>query len=400
MGIRSGDVGSVMKKKTVVYILTIILSAVYLFVASKAAIGDGRVFGQPEEIPSVRAKVLRITDKEDVSYDSDGESTTSMKMIYFEAVALSGKDRGKTLYAVQEIDLMFALSQPDVEEGDKVMLAYSPTQDGRADYYLSDYSRTGPLLALCCVFFVLLLIFGRKKGLDTIISLAFTCLAVFVTLIPAILNGKNIYFWSIITCIFITVMTLLLVNGANIKSLSAGIGCVCGVLVSGLIVLMIRGSIKLTGLLEEEWVYLHTLNPDKPIDLKAVIFAMIIVGAVGAVMDVAMSIASSLYEIHEKSPALSSRELLKSGLTIGRDIMGTMANTLVLAYIGSSLTCVLLLVSYSANVTQIVNRELVAVEILQALAGSLGILSALPLTAAVSTFLLKHFAKRKEPDGR
>ena len=222
----------------------------------------------------------------------------------------------------------------------------------------------------------------------------------FVTLIPAILNGKNIYFWSIITCIFITVMTLLLVNGANIKSLSAGIGCVCGVLVSGLIVLMIRGSIKLTGLLEEEWVYLHTLNPDKPIDLKAVIFAMIIVGAVGAVMDVAMSIASSLYEIHEKSPALSSRELLKSGLTIGRDIMGTMANTLVLAYIGSSLTCVLLLVSYSANVTQIVNRELVTVEILQALAGSLGILSALPLTAAVSTFLLKHFAKRKEPDGR
>ena len=115
----------------------------------------------------------------------------------------------------------------------------------------------------------------------------------------------------------------------------------------------------------------------------------------GAVMDVAMSIASSLCEINEKSPDLPARELLKSGLTIGRDIMGTMANTLVLAYIGSALCCMLLMVTYSSNVSQILNREQIAVEILQALAGSIGILAALPLTAITSVLCLKPLNRIK-----
>lgn len=112
-------------------------------------------------------------------------------------------------------------------------------------------------------------------------------------------------------------------------------------------------------------------------------------------MDVAMSIASSLCEINEKSPDLPARELLKSGLTIGRDIMGTMANTLVLAYIGSALCCMLLMVTYSSNVSQILNREQIAVEILQALAGSIGILAALPLTAITSVLCLKPLNRIK-----
>ena len=384
------------KRDVIVYVITIILSIVYLIGASHIASGGKDYFDTDMEKP-IRATVLRITKTEDIGFeDENGQMQTSMTMIYFEAKALSGEQRGKTLFGVQEQDLMFALRQPDVQVGDKITLAYEPTPDGKADYYLADYSRTGPLYALCGVFFVLLLIFGRKKGLDTIISLTFTTLAVFVTLIPAILNGQNIYFWSIMTCIFITVMTLLLIDGINIKSLAAGIGCVAGVLVSGLIFLMMKGVLHITGMLDDEWVYLHTLNKENPIDLKAVIFAMIIIGAVGAVMDVAMSIASSLSEIHEKSPELSTGELFKSGITIGRDIMGTMANTLILAYIGSCLTCVLLYISYSLSVSQIINRELIAVEILQSLAGSLGILSALPLTALVSAVLLKRFNRPRK----
>mgnify|MGYP001017939727 FL=1 len=168
-----------------------------------------------------------------------------------------------------------------------------------------------------------------------------------------------------------------------------------GVLVAGALELLLRDQIKMSGVLDSEWLYLYNLRKDNPIDLKAIIFAMIIVGAVGAVMDVAMSIASSLCEINEKSPDLPARELLKSGLTIGRDIMGTMANTLVLAYIGSALCCMLLMVTYSSNVSQILNREQIAVEILQALAGSIGILAALPLTAITSVLCLKPLNRIK-----
>ena len=141
--------------------------------------------------------------------------------------------------------------------------------------------------------------------------------------------------------------------------------------------------LNMTGLIEEESIYLVQLYPDDPINLKAIIFAMIIVGAVGAVMDVSMSISSSLFELKTKSPDIKPSELMKSGFTIGRDMLGTMANTLVLAYIGSSLTSVLLLVSYNANLGQVINKEMIIAEILQALAGSMGMLLTLPLTSAV-----------------
>lgn len=374
------------KKRIIVYISTIVLSIIYLFVAYKLTIGDG-VFGDKTKLETVRATVLRITDTQEITND-DGQVT--LKYIFFEAKARSGDVRGKTLYAVQEKDLLYGLTQPDVAVGDKVVLAFEPYEDGKADYYLSDFSRITPLVWLCGVFFLLILLFGKKKGLDTIISLVFTCLAVFLNLVPAILNGHNIYLWSIITCVFITVMTLVLIEGLNIKCFAAGVGCVSGVLVSGLLELILRDSIKMTGVLNSEWMYIYNLRPDDPIDLKAIIFAMIIVGAVGAVMDVAMSIASSLCEINEKSPNLSARELLRSGLNIGQDIMGTMANTLVLAYIGSAMCCILLMVTYSSNISQILNREQIAVEVLQAIAGSIGILAALPLTAITSVICLKR----------
>ena len=379
-GVRQGDIKRVMildkakKKRIIVYVSTIVLSIIYLFTAYKIAIGDG-VFGDKEDIVTVRAKVLRITDEKETVSDEESGGKISMQYVFFEAKAVSGEVRGKTLYAVQERDLLYGLPQPTVEVGDKVILVYEPNDDGTADYYLSDFSRITPLVMLCAFFFLLILIFGRKKGLDTIISLVFPCLAVFINLIPAILNGQNIYAWSIITCVYITVMTLMLIEGLNVKCFAAGVGCVGGVLVAGALELILRDQIKMTGVLDS--------------DLKAIIFAMIIVGAVGAVMDVAMSIASSLCEINEKSPDLPARELLKSGLTIGRDIMGTMANTLVLAYIGSALCCMLLMVTYSSNVGQILNREQIAVEILQALAGSIGILAALPLTAITSVLCLK-----------
>ena len=379
------------KKRIIVYVSTIILSIVYLFTAYKIAIGNG-VFGDKEDVVSVRAKVLRITDEKETVSEEESGGKISMQYIFFEAKATSGKVRGKTLYAVQEKDMLYGLPQPEVEVGDKVILVYDPNDEGTADYYLSDFSRITPLVMLCAFFFLLILIFGRKKGLDTIISLVFTCLAVFINLIPAILNGQNIYIWSIVTCVYITVMTLVLIEGLNVKCFAAGVGCVGGVLVAGALELLLRDQIKMSGVLDSEWLYLYNLRKDNPIDLKAIIFAMIIVGAVG---DVAMSIASSLCEINEKSPDLPARELLKSGLTIGRDIMGTMANTLVLAYIGSALCCMLLMVTYSSNVSQILNREQIAVEILQALAGSIGILAALPLTAITSVLCLKPLNRIK-----
>ena len=363
------------------------MSIVYLFTAYKIAIGDG-VFGDKEDVVSVRAKVLRITDEKETVSEEESGGKISMQYIFFEAKATSGKVRGKTLYAVQEKDMLYGLPQPEVEVGDNVILVYDPNDEGTADYYLSDFSRITPLVMLCAFFFLLILIFGRKKGLDTIISLVFTCLAVFINLIPAILNGQNIYIWSIVTCVYITVMTLVLIEGLNVKCFAAGVGCVGGVLVAGALELLLRDQIKMSGVLDSEWLYLYNLRKDNPIDLKAIIFAMIIVGAVGAVMDVAMSIASSLCEINEKSPDLPARELLKSGLTIGRDIMGTMANTLILAFSGSSLNLLLLCQIFDYPLIQIFNTDAIAIELIRGLAGSIGIILTVPLVALLASQMM------------
>ena len=263
------------------------------------------------------------------------------------------------------------------------MLIEGYRENGERLYYFGDFVRITPLLWLLAIFCVLIVVFSRMQGVKTIVSLGLTCLSVFFVLIPAILNGHNIYFWSILVCVYMTVMTLAIISGYNKKALCACIGCMSGVLCSGFIVLIMDRFLNMTGMLEEESIYLFQLYPDNPINLKAIIFAMIIVGAVGAVMDVSMSISSSLYELKQKSPHIKPQELMRSGFTIGRDMMGTMANTLVLAYIGSSLTCVLLMVAYNANIEQVINKEVIIADVLQALAGSMGMLLTLPLTSAV-----------------
>ena len=132
-------------------------------------------------------------------------------------------------------------------------------------------------------------------------------------------------------------------------------------------------------------------------DLRAIIFAAIIIGATGAVMDVAISIASSLGELAGQLESPTFAGLLKSGFAIGRDMMGTMANTLVLAYIGSSLATVVLIVAYNSSLLNILNKEMIVVEVEQALVGSLGILAAIPLTSLLAALVYPRAKKAAKP---
>ena len=368
-----------MKNKQIfIRIATVAVSALLILAAYAYIVGDGTIFKGNSDGETLKARVIRVTDVKSTSVNGESEIVT----VTFKAQVLGGERRGKTVDVIQEIDKTYAFSPRQVEQNDKILIE-GFTEGSETFFYFGDYVRITPLIWLLVIFCVLIVAFSKMQGLKTIISLGFTCLAVFCVLIPAILNGHNVYFWSILVCVYITVMTLLIISGYNQKALCAGIGCVSGVMCSGLVVLISDKFLNMTGLLEEESVYLYQLYPDNPIDLKAIIFAMITVGALGAVMDVSMSISSALSELRIKSPDIRPKELMKSGFTIGRDMLGTMANTLVLAYIGSSLTSVLLLVAYNSSLGQVINKEMIIAEILQALAGSMGMLLTLPLTSAV-----------------
>ena len=377
-----------MKKQTIQQVITLIVSLLLIYVAYSYIVGDGTVFKGTMEGSTIRARVIRVTDIKNDNVTGENEVET----VYFTAQVLSGKMRGKTINVIQEIDKSYAFSPREVKQNDKILVE-SYTENNTSNYYFGDYVRITPLIVLGVIFCLLIICFSHAQGLKTVISLAVTCLAVFLVLLPAVLNDKNIYLWSILCCLFTTVMTLALISGYNRKSLCACIGCMSGVACSGIITVVTDKFLNMTGLLEEESIYLYQLYPNNPINLKAIIFAMIIVGALGAVMDVAMSISSSLYELKQKSPDIKPAELIKSGFTIGGDMMGTMANTLVLAYIGSNLTCVVLLMSYNANLQQVINKEKIIAEVLQALAGSMGMLLTLPLTTLVCALI--YFRKVK-----
>ena len=362
-------------KAVIVCIVTFVLSAAFIY-GAHVYVSKGLKLLE-NTAGNIKAEVTELS----ILYEETDPDTGYVQQTqYFRAKVLSGDMKGQSVDSYQQMDSYYETGERFVKVGDKVVLFDA----GDGFYPFGSYARFDHVLILGIIFLVLLIVFGRWKGLSTVVSLVFTCLAVFYVFLPAVLSGKNIYLWTVIVCIFTIVMTLLLTNSLTSKSVNTMLGCAFGVMTAGILEIVYDRIMHLTGVIDEHSIYLQIMNENGgSIDLRGLIFAMITIGAMGAVMDVAMDISSSLYEVHRHAPDISFRDLFKSGLNIGRDVMGTMANTLVLAYIGSSLCSILLRVSFSSSMLMMLNTESICVELLQAILGSLGILLTIPLTTLV-----------------
>ncbi|MBR2241280.1 MAG: YibE/F family protein [Clostridia bacterium] len=375
-------------KEKIVFIVVLILSIIYIIVGNKIAMKDNNLLEQVTKINYPKAEVTRIIERKETPFQVDGLENQYNTDITFEAQVKSGNHKDELVIATQSISTYITGTVKEVENGDKVLLYNETNYEGKSVWYFMEYSRTSALLILTIVFLALIVVFGRTKGLKTLVSLVFTVLSIFIVYIPAILGGQNIYAWTIVTCAFITISTVILVYGYSRKTFATALGCIAGVLVAGILTLIMNGVLRLTGFVDENAIYLEQLNSS--IDLKAIIFGGILIGAVGAIMDVSIDIASSLNEVASKMEKPDFKEIVKSGFNIGKDIMGTMTNTLILAYIGSSLSTVLLLTASSHSIAYLFNLEMIAVEILQALAGSIGILTTIPLTSVIAAALYRY----------
>ncbi|MCL2378362.1 MAG: YibE/F family protein [Defluviitaleaceae bacterium] len=352
------------------YISVIILSLVFLYVGNFVAVRGTIVTDDMTQF--YEARVRRVLD-----IDIQSGNMNEWRIITFEAEVLRGAHRGEFITFTQSIsDHFLNLSPRQAREGDRVLLALSAFDS----WSFVDYVRIYRILVLGSVFIALLILFGRWKGFNSILSLGFTCTAVFAVFIPSITSGRSIYLSSIIVCIFSVVVTLFLIKGVNKRSAAAVLGCLGGILLAGFLTRFMNFSLELTGFTQAESVQLLTLF-DTELDLHAIIFAGIIIGAVGAITDMAVSISSSLWELKTQKPEVSPAEVFSSGITIGKDIMGSSINTLVLAYLGSSLTVILVLVGWDTSVFRLINRELVIVDLLKAIVGVFGIFLTMPLTA-------------------
>lgn len=278
-----------------------------------------------------------------------------------------------------------------LKKGDKVILHVDQADDGGVNFFIADKMRVNTLYWLAGLFFALLLIIGSKKGLFSLISILITLGLIFWALTPLILSGMNPVLATVLICVLAAVIAIYLVGGFNPKSTAAILGTVLSLIIAGLLsILSIKGA-SLTGFSSEESMFLFTAHPD--LHFVGILASAMIIGALGAVMDIGMSISSTINEIFCTNKGMSVSELFYSGMNVGKDIIGTMANTLILAYLGGSLSLVLL--SSNIDLQKFFNLNQVATEISAALIGSIAIVLCVPITAIISAYMVKKF-----PSGR
>jgi len=303
-------------------------------------------------------------------------------------LVLDGKYKGQTVFIENQLTSNPAYDI-NIKKGERVVLSIEKTPQG-TDFYIADIDRVPFLLILTGIFLLLLMLIGGKQGVRSIISLAVTSILVFFVLVPAVMSGFPVIPLTIGVAFASTVVTMLIVAGKNLKSLSAILGTIISVFAAGIFSLIAIKFMPLNGFGSQEAGMLWADRPD--LNYTGILAASVIIASLGAVMDVGISIASSISEFKKVNSSLTIKELINSGLNVGKDIMGTMSNTLILAYIGSSFFLVLL--ASNAPLVKLLNLNSIASEITSALAGSIGIVLCVPITALIAGTLIGKYSNK------
>jgi uncharacterized membrane protein len=239
------------------------------------------------------------------------------------------------------------------------------------------------LVGLLLLFAALLIGFGGKKGFASLLGLIFTVVSIWFFLIPLIQRGFPAIPASVLLVAVTTTVAMLLLNGFSQKTLCAILGCVGGVLVAGVIALIAGELTPITGFNMPESEEIVLRSGDSGLKISGLLVSGILISALGAVMDTSMSITSSVFELHAMNPSAPRKKLFQSGINIGRDAIGTMSNTLIFAFMGASLNTLILFRAFDYPYLQIFNSDMMAMEVIRGLCGSIGIVLTVPLVAAL-----------------
>ncbi|MBU0671459.1 MAG: YibE/F family protein [Candidatus Margulisbacteria bacterium] len=347
--------------------------------------------GELEHLPKPQYAKAEVFEVE--TYDLGGHKDSPIKEISQQVTLkiLSGKFKVKVV-AVDHIASGMMGGEMILKPGNRVILfvdenpppAESP--DGSPLFNVADYVRDTPIYWLAFFFALLLVIIGGMKGVKALVSLVITICLIFFILFPLTLWGFNPLLVSVLIAGAVSLIVFRIVGGKSIKSVAAAIGTLLGVAIAGILAFVVGNMIHLTGMSSEESrILLYSM--DLKINYQGLLFGSILIGALGAIMDVGMSIASSIDEVRKVHPEANLQNLFNAGMNVGRDVMGTMSNTLILAYTGSTLPLLLLLIANNMSFSKILNMEMIAVEAVRALAGSIGLVLCIPITALISAFL-------------
>jgi uncharacterized membrane protein len=286
---------------------------------------------------------------------------------------------------------------PELDVGDQVRVAEGVVAPGApgatpgVGYTLTDFERRGPMLFLAIAFALLVVVFGRLRGALSLAGLAASLAIVLVFVVPAILDGTSPLVVALVGSLAIMLVTIALAHGTGPKSLAAMLGTAVSLALTVLLAVTFGELTHLTGLSSEEAFILQT---GAGVSLDGLLLAGIVIGALGVLDDVTVSQASTVLALRSANPALGFRPLSGLAMRVGRDHVSATVNTLVLAYVGASLPILLVFSSGALPLSEVVNLELIAKEIVATLVGSIGLIAAVPITTALAALL----AVREPPE--
>lgn len=304
-----------------------------------------------------------------------------------------GDHEGETMEATSPSGTLFGA---DCKEGMRVIVILSESGDtAMATVYSQD--RTLAIYGYALLFFLMLGLIGGVKGVKAAISLIFALVCIFAVMLPLMYRGVSPLLSAVLVSMFTTVFTIFVVSGVSRKSVAAILGTVFGVIIAAVSAVMFGIVAGIDGYNVSDIESLLYIAQYSKVNVGELLFAGVIISALGAVMDVAVDIASAMNEVKRHKPDITRHALFHAGMNVGRDTMGTMSNTLILAFVGGSLSTLVLNYAYDLPYMQIINSYNTGIEIMQGIAGSMGIIAAVPFVALIgSIFFTQKPGKENE----
>lgn len=284
--------------------------------------------------------------------------------------------------------------QPALEEGDVVFLSVSTFEDGTIDYQFADRDRGTVLLVLALAFAAAVIALGRMRGVAALVGLAVSVGILLWFILPAIVNGEDAVLVALVGGGAIALVSLYLAHGYNPLTHVAALGAFSALVLTTALSWLVLAVAGFSGVATEEAFFLLAL-PD--LDLNGLLLAGIVLGTIGALDDVTVTQASAVWEVYGANPSLDSGSLFASGIRVGRDHIVSTVNTLLLAYAGASLPLLILFTLAGQSLGFVASSEIVAVEIVRTLVGSMGLVAAVPVTTWLSSRVVTKVGPRVEP---
>ena len=375
---------------SIFFCMSTVTSSVYAQESTEeASIATKEEYTAPEyQEETLEGKIIGLTGQRRITTSNQAKEQLYQQL---EIQITKGSQKDKVINL--ESGDIFQGSNTLYKVGDEIVISYAIDSAGSETYFISDYVRRTPLLVLFLLFVLITVIIGKWKGLSSILGMGVSFIVILKFILPSIYQGSDPVTVAILGSLAIIPVTFFLSHGVNRKTFVAILGTLISLVVTGVLATIFVEATKLTGFASEEAGFLNVFK-EGTINIKGLLLAGMIIGVLGVLDDITISQSAIVQELKLANPQLKSKDLYSKAMSVGKDHIASMVNTLVLVYTGAALPLLLLFVDNPRPFTELINYEIIADEIVRTLVGSIGLVMAVPITTLIASYTISNSPKK------